>query len=468
MNAAESGCPVNWDAEKKVNIKWENQLGSQSYGNPVVAGGLVFVGTNNEGKRDPRYVEDGGVLMVFRESDGKFLWQRYSAKLKAGRVNDWPYQGVCSTVYAEGDFAWYCTNRCEVVCLNVSPLRRGDGEPKEVWVVDMMAQLGVFPHNMTACSIASWNDNIYVVTGNGVDDTHKNIPAPKAPAIVCFEKKTGKVVWSDNTPGENILHGQWSSPSIVTVNGRPLVIAGLGDSWVYAFDARDGKHVWWFDANPKETVYPTTRNEIIATPVIVGNRMFISVGQDPEHGEGPGHLWCVDITKTGDISLEVADAPKVKITEDAAAAAIRPKGQPNPNSAVVWHFDKLAGKPGRANRMNRSISSVAVTNGLVFAPDFSGYLHCLDADTGQQYWAHDTESAIWGSPLLVDGHVYLCNEEGDVTILEASRALRVIATHNLGSASYCSPVFVNGTLFLTSREHLFAIREAAAVGGAGR
>ena len=66
----------------------------------------------------------------------------------------------------------------------------------------MMKNEGVFPHNMTACSTFVYEDWIYVITGNGVDDTHKIIPAPKAPSVICFKKKTGKVVWTDNTPGE--------------------------------------------------------------------------------------------------------------------------------------------------------------------------------------------------------------------------------------------------------------------------
>ena len=65
--------PASWNLEKKTNIKWVAALGSQSYGNPTVAGGKVFVGTNNEGLRDPKQPGDRGVLMAFRESDGQFL-----------------------------------------------------------------------------------------------------------------------------------------------------------------------------------------------------------------------------------------------------------------------------------------------------------------------------------------------------------------------------------------------------------
>jgi hypothetical protein len=58
---------------------------------------MVFLGTNNEGLRDPAKPGDRGVLMAFRESDGEFLWQATSEKLASGRANDWPYQGVCSS-----------------------------------------------------------------------------------------------------------------------------------------------------------------------------------------------------------------------------------------------------------------------------------------------------------------------------------------------------------------------------------
>src|ERR1700674_5677157 len=41
------GLPLQWDVKTKKNVKWMAKLGSQSYGNPVVGGGMVFVGTNN-------------------------------------------------------------------------------------------------------------------------------------------------------------------------------------------------------------------------------------------------------------------------------------------------------------------------------------------------------------------------------------------------------------------------------------
>src|SRR5688572_1864350 len=81
------GLPSEWDVKTKKNVKWVSQLGSQTYGNPVVAGGMVFVGTNNELLRDKAQSGDRGVLMAFRESNGEFLWQQTHAKLESGRAN---------------------------------------------------------------------------------------------------------------------------------------------------------------------------------------------------------------------------------------------------------------------------------------------------------------------------------------------------------------------------------------------
>jgi outer membrane protein assembly factor BamB len=172
------------------------------------------------------------------------------------------------------------------------------------------------------------------------------------------------------------------------------------------------------------------------------------------------------------VSLQIADPnapPPPKPGEELiapAGAAKAMRGVPNPNSAVAWDFQGKDlngnGKVESKERMNRTISSVAVAQGLVFAPDFSGYLHCFDAKTGEHYWTHDTESAMWGSPMIADGRVFLCNENGDVNIYPVSKKLdpaKDVITHNMGSASYCSPVFANGTLYIMTREKLYAISE---------
>ena len=428
------GMPTSWDVKTKKNVKWIATLGSQSYGNPVVAGGQVYVGTNNEATRDPKQAGDRGVLMCFRESDGEFLWQHTNEKLAAGRVNDWPFQGVCSSPLVEGDRLYYVTNRCEVVCLDTQGFRdnENDGPFKDekltgqfdadiVWKYDMMEEVGSHPHNMSNCSPVSFGDLLYICTSNGQDESHVNIPSPKAPALIAINKKTGKLIWEDNSVGDRILHGQWSSPSVGKIGDVVQVVHGQGDGWVRGYEAMTGKKLWEFDCNPKDSVWPKTRNELISTPVIFDNKVYIANGQDPEHGEGVGHLYCIDATKRGDIT----------------------------QSGVVWHYDKI----------RRSISTGAIFDGMLFYPDFSGFLHCLDAKTGKVFWVHDMFAAVWGSPMVVDGKVYLGDEDGDVAILAAAREKKVIAEINMGSSVYCTPIPANGALFIANRNQLYALAE---------
>ncbi|MFQ5420717.1 MAG: PQQ-binding-like beta-propeller repeat protein, partial [Anaerolineae bacterium] len=115
MVSDETGLPVEWDPESGMNIVWTAQLGSQAYGNPVVIGGKVFVGTNNQAERNPKLKGDRGVVMAFRESNGEFLWQAAHPKLASGRVNDWPLQGICSGPFVEGERIYYVSNRAEVI-----------------------------------------------------------------------------------------------------------------------------------------------------------------------------------------------------------------------------------------------------------------------------------------------------------------------------------------------------------------
>jgi outer membrane protein assembly factor BamB len=433
MVSAAKGLPDKWDVKAKTNVKWVADLGSQTYGNTTVAGGKVFVGTNNELLRDKTQIGDRGVLMAFKQDTGEFLWQITHEKVAAGRVNDWPFQGIASSPLVEGDKIYYVSNRGEVMCLDTEGFRdnnENDGpvtnekyvtanDADVIWKFDMMEEVGAFPHNLSNSSPVVHGNLIYVMTSNGQDESHVNIPSPKAPAIIALDKTTGKLVWEDNSVFDKILHGQWSSPAVGTIGGAVQVVNAQGDGWIRGYEATTGKKLWEFDTNPKDSVWPKTRNEVISTPVIVGDVVYISNGQDPEHGEGVGHAYAIDATKRGDIT----------------------------KTGQLWHYDKI----------RRSVSTPAIHDGLIYWPDFSGFLHCLDQKTGQPYWTHDMFAAIWGSPMVADGKVYLGDEDGDVAVLAPGKTLKVLAESNMGSSVYSSPVAVGNTLFISSRNQMFAL-----------
>lgn len=487
--------PTQWDVKKGENILWSVQLGSQSYGNPVVANGKVYVGTNNRTGYLKRYSNkvDLGCLIAFDEATGKFLWQHSSEKLPTGRVHDWPDMGICCSPCIVGDRLWFVTSRGEVRCLDTEGFMDGENdgpykkEPNEnkdeadvIWSVDMMRQLGTSQHNMCSCSVTIVGDTLFVNTSNGVDEAHITIPQPKAPSFAAMNKDTGEVLWTDNSPGDNVLHGQWSSPAYGEFEGQAQVLFGGGDGWLYSFDPQGAgkgksKLLWKFDCNPKESKYSlggrSTRNHVIGTPVVYDGLVYVAVGEDPEHGEGIGHLWCIDPTKRGDVSTELVfnkKAPTKPIAHKRLQACDPAAGdftKENPNSAAVWHYDSydLNGnkKIEFEETMHRSMGTAAIKKNLLFIADISGVFHCVDAKTGKPYWSHDMLAAAWGAPLIVDGHVYIGDEDGDISIFELAEEKKLIREISMGNSVYSSPIAAQDTLYIADKDRLFAIKQGA-------
>ncbi len=493
MVSGETGLPdsfrpgkpaTGWESEvTPLNIKWAARLGTHTLSTPAVAGGKVFIGTNNGTPRNPILRGDRSVLMCFNEGDGQFLWQLAAPKRKQSGsfAGDFAGLGICSSPAVDGDCVYVVTSRCEVLCLSVDGLAKGNrgpfldeaqylaqpidekvsvgpdgaevacipGAPVKLsaidadilWGFDMTQQVHSWPHDACDCSILVYGDYLYVGTSNGIDATHRFMVSPNAPSLIVLNKHTGRLVAVDSANiGPRVFHGQWSSPSLGVVNGQPLIFYGGGDGFCYAFDARPQPGlagqpgslplVWWCDCNPadyrvrngRRIPYKTRGDgpcEIIATPVFHDNRVYVSIGQDPRHGPGKGCLNCIDATKTGCIS----------------------------DTGIVWRYRGI----------NRSLSTVSVADGLVYAADFAGTVHCVEAETGQPLWTQDTGAPIWGSTLVADGKVFVGTEGGDLWVLQAGRQPKVLGTVAMDGPVYTTPVAANGVLYVTSEKWLYAV-----------
>ena len=445
------------DPETTENVKWIAKLGSQSYGNPTVSDGVVYVGTNNDTPRDPRFRGDRSTVYAFEEESGEFLWQLNVPKLGTGKVSDWEFLGICSSPSVEGNRIYLVTNRCEVMCLDTEGMANGnDGpytdegqymagpgnEPMEVtdtdadivWVTNMIDECGVFPHNITTSSVLIAGDKLWVTSSNGVDYGHVETPAPNAPSLIVVDKATGKVIAEEASGlSTRIFHSNWSSPAYLRTDDVELGIFGGPDGICYAFspdpiEGEDGwdvlQEVWRYDCNPAEyrvkdgKELPYTHrygpSEILATPVTWDGKVYCVIGQDPEHGEGVGNMVCLDA-----------------------------------EGKELWSYRKI----------NRSLSTLAVTDGLVYAADFSGFVYCIDALTGEEYWIHDTKGHIWASPLVADGKVFIGNEDGYLTILKAGKEYdeKDVVEVDMVSPIYSSAIAANGVLYVATHTHLFAI-----------
>ncbi|MDE0836412.1 MAG: PQQ-binding-like beta-propeller repeat protein [Akkermansiaceae bacterium] len=444
------------DLKTAKNILWASKLGSQTYGNTTIADGRVYVGTNNESPRDPKQEGDRGVMMVFDEKTGDFLWQLIIPKLGAGKVSDWEYVGLCSSACIVDDKAWVITNRGEILCLDTAGQANGNdgpfkdegkymtpkgGEPVEVtkqhadilWIYDMREELGIFPHNVSSCSPMVVDGILYTATSNGVDWSHKNIPAPLAPSLVAIDANKGTLVGEEiSGVSERVLHASWSSPAYGELDGENRIIWGGGDGFAYTFEPKpvmdkdEGfeilKEAWRYDANPAEyrnkgdqpIKYATYKgpSEIIGTTIVSDNHVYTIIGQDPEHGDGLGMLSCLDS-----------------------------KGK------IVWTYKDIG----------RSISTPSIHDGLIYIAEYDGDLHCLDAKTGKHHWKHETFSRIWGSTLVADGKVFLPTEDGEVHVLATGTTKKELGIYEFDAPIYSSPVVANDVLYIATMTHLYAI-----------
>ncbi|MBN1844220.1 MAG: PQQ-binding-like beta-propeller repeat protein [Sedimentisphaerales bacterium] len=480
------------DPATTENVRWTRRIGTFVYGNPSVAGGRVFVGTDLKTlAADQRFrYRKGGLVKCLDEQTGRLLWQLpipERTHLPKGAHYGYQHLGVLSSPTVDGERVYVISPADEVLCLDVNGLKDGndgafraeaqylpgDGNPPVklnpeidgdiLWRFDLIDELDVCPHDAASCSVLVCGDFVYTSTSNGMDEAHQKLIRPDAPSFIALNKYTGRLAASDDheiAPG--MFHCQWSSPSAGTVNGRTLILLGGGDGVCYAFEALCEmpaepirlKKLWSYDCNPphykrpngteigyyvgdKRKGYSTNKNDgqfigpsqIIATPVCYRGRVYVAIGQDPAHGRGKGMLHCIDAAQTGEIT----------------------------RTGCVWTYDGL----------DRSLATVAISDGLVYAGDIAGRLHCLDADTGRCYWVHETQAEAWGGPLVADGKVYYGSDK-NFTILAAGKKKNVLFEIRMPDAMQSTPVVANGTIYLTSKRDLWAVSKQSGTPVAGK
>jgi outer membrane protein assembly factor BamB len=486
MVSQEKHLPESFDPATGRNIKWRAKLGTQSHSTPVISGGRVYIGTNNEEPRDLKHKGDRGVLFCLNEKSGALLWQLVVPKRSEDAYMDWPRMGMSSEATVERDRVYLVDNRGAALCLDAKGMANGNDGPfieeaaymtapesealrqqigaethpetlrpppdgkllqpgtldaDIIWKFDLAADAGIWPHDAAHSSILIRGAHLYLNTGNGVDNTHKRIRAPEAPSLIVLDKKTGRWLARDNERmAPNVFHNTWASPSMGKVNGRDRIFFCGGNGIVYGFEPLESraaavscaalKKVFEFDfdpAAPKSEVHKFNSNR----------------------QQGPSNLYGMPVFHDG--RLFVAGGGDIWWGKNEAwLKCIDAKGTgDSTTNALIWSYPLE----------KHVLATPAVSDGLVFIADCGRTFHCVDARTGKLQWTHEIKGEVWASAYVADGKVYIGTRSGNFYVFAASRTKKLLFEKDLGNPISATTTAANGVLYLATMTELFAIEQ---------
>src|SRR5947207_152627 len=491
MVSAEKGLPDSCDPGTGRNIKWIARLGTETHSTPVVAGGRVYIGTNNGEPRDPKHRGDRGVLLCFDERTGKFLWQLVVPKREEDPYFDWPNTGISSPVTVEGDHVYLTVNRGEVLCLdargmangNDGPFReesahmtppKGSGlHPKPVagaeifpeplrppaegnslqtgpldadiiWVFDLASGAGIWPHDGAHSSILIHGDYLYLNTATGVDNTHKRIRATDAPSLVVLDKKTGRLVARDNEHiAPDIFHCTWSSPSLGEVNGRPLIFFAGGNGVVYAFEELSRPSPGFRQPSP----LAEGRGQGEGSALASANASAASAVRKLKK------VWQFDFDPT---------APKWDIHRYLSN---RREGPSNIYGMPVFYHNRVYVAGGGDNFWGKNEAWLKCIDATTLTPSRPNGTALSPSDGERDgvrglVWSYPLQKHVMSTPAIYDGVVFIADCGRAFHCLDADTG-RPYWTEEIKGEAWGSPLVADGKVYLGTRSGSFYVFAAS-------
>jgi len=291
-----------------------------------------------------------------------------------------------------------------------------------------------------------------------------------SPGTAAIDTKTGKVIWERRDLECNHFRGAGSSPII------------FGDLLLMHFDGSDVQYVVALDKRTGKTVWRTNRSvdfkdlgpdgkpeaegdyrKAFATPHVItvgGEPLLVSIGSKATYGYDPRtgkELWRVEErTNHSGSTRPVAGQGMVFYPSGFATGellAVRPEGRGDVTSThVVW----------RTNQGVPKKPSLLLKDDLLFMINDVGIVTCLDAKSGAVVWKSRLKGTYSASPVLAGGRIYVFDEDGKATVLEAGREFKVLAENQLDDGFMASPAIAGRALFLRTKTHLYRIEQGAA------
>jgi outer membrane protein assembly factor BamB len=403
----EIGLVDDWSLEGNKNVLWVSPIGGRA--TPIVMNGRIYLDCRStHDVNDSEQLTHAQEQVVCRDANtGEVLWTDqfnvFQTDVPAPRVGWASMTGDSETGYVylhsvSGIFRCYAP----------------DG--KVVWEYSLHEEFGKVSGYGGRTQTPIIDEDRVIVGFFGVTWAEGAVPPPKQ-TYYAFDKRTGKLLWTA-APGGAVTDTNYSCPVIAVINGTRMLIGGDCDGGIHAINARTGEHLWGF---------MMSKRGLNVTPVVDGNHVYISHGEDNVDSTEFGRIQCIDATGQGDVT----------------------------KTHSVWRIDGI--KAG--------YTALLVKDGVLYVVADTGNLHAIDSKTGKQLWVYNLGTVGKGSPVWADGKLYATEVNGNIHILRPSREkceslsqVHLPAANGQGHDEiYASAAIANGKVYLVSRDRTICL-----------
>ena len=262
----------------------------------------------------------------------------------------------------------------------------------------------------------------------------------------------GEMVWKTVPVEYKPVHGNGGTPIIVN-DTLVFSVDGAATTKVIALSLVDGSPRWTFD---RESNAP--RKFSFSTPALIevnGSQQIVSPGSDVVHGldaKTGEMIWKVTYDGYSVIPKPVLYNGLLYVCTSYNTpwiCCIDPSGKGDVTEThVKWSHQKQV----------PHTPSIIVRDDLIYMVSDRGIGSCLDAQTGEVVWQERIGGNYSASPIYTNGLIYLQSEQGDATVIEASRDFKVVSKNTFGERTLASYGVANGTLLIRTAEKLYCVR----------
>jgi outer membrane protein assembly factor BamB len=276
----------------------------------------------------------------------------------------------------------------------------------------------------------------------------------------CLDTKSGTTLWQRRDLHCDHWRGAASSP-ILFEDLLFLTFDGHDRQYVVALNKDSGKTVWQKDRNIDYKTSDGDFKKAFSTPAIrmvddkpqlISSAAVATIAYDPRTG---AELWKVYHGGMNVTAPPLAGQGKVFLcTGDGGLRllAVRPEGSGDVTAThIAWKAKNKNSVPSR--------SSPILVDDLLYMVNEAGTVSCLEAKTGQLVWQERLGGKFWASPLYANGRLYLFDEIGLGHVIAAGRTWKKLATNKLDDGCRASPAVAGKALFVRTLTHLYRIED---------